>query len=189
MNHSDNQTIYNEFILFYDIVWNTFSDFSLLSDNKDQLKYLVPTHKETYFQLIGRQKSGSLICFWQIQDNQPIFEQPIVWLDSEGEPHSVFASDFRSFLSLLPYDTGGIYDMITAWERFLRTNEDWQNSIHKIEDVDLQFYTNSCRQNNSNYDQFIDWLKKMNIEPAPDPVSLIGNAIQQFPHLEEWLDE
>ncbi len=62
----------------------------------------------------GKNKAGCLICYWLSSKNTD--DCPIVWIDSEGEPNAVFASNLLAFFSILPYGTGSIYDMIMAAE-------------------------------------------------------------------------
>lgn len=184
----DEQSLLSEFLAFYEKIGGEFCDFQTVTDSKRWLNTLVPAAAES-LQVIGRQKSGSLICFWQ-QSPQHASEidRPVVWLDSEGSPFSVFAPNFHTFLSLLPYDTGMIYDMVTAWEEYLETGDDWVVSTERFSDDKLKMYMDMTRENYPHYEQFIDWLKETGVEIANAPVQVIGEAIKNLPQLREWLD-
>lgn len=181
------QTLLSQFYAFYEEVGGEFCDFQVVANGEKLLKTLIPAAAIPFLHVIGRQKNGSLICFWQQFAQQNLIDQPIVWLDSEGSPFSVFASNFHVFLSLLPYDTGSIYDMIAAWEEYAETGEDWIVSVDRFSADTLKMYEDMAQNNYPHHEQFINWLKKMGVEPASDPFSLIGKAIEQLPALRTWL--
>ncbi len=183
----DTETILKQFHSFCTKVGGEFSDFQIVEDGEKWLKRLVPATAVPFFQVIGRQKNGSLICFWQHQENLSLTKQPVVWLDSEGSPQAVFAPDFPTFLTLLPYDTGGIYDMLAAWERFLDPDEEGASPKKRFTKGKFNMYVEMSQKNYPKYDRFIEWLAEMNIAVAKNPVNVIGKAVQESPKLKEWL--
>lgn len=140
--------------------------------------------------MIGIQKNGSLICFWSYEDNLSIEQQPIVWLDSEGSPNSVFSSDLPTFLSLLPYNTGAIYDVLFAWEEYWSSPKKRKTPISQFTAKKMKMYLEMCRENHPFHQQFVEWLRaEICVEPAVKPAQNIGEAIERFPRLGIWLTE
>lgn len=181
------QTMLKRFRSFCTEVGGEFSDFQVVEDGEKWLKRLVPATAVPSFQVIGRQKNGSLICFWQHQENLSLAKQPVVWLDSEGSPQAVFAPDFPTFLSLLPYDTGAIYDMIAAWEAFLDPDDEVRSPKERFTTEEFKMYVEMSQKNYPQYDRFIEWLAEMEIKVAKNPAQVVGKAIQKSPKLKEWL--
>ncbi|MBD1808385.1 hypothetical protein H6F98_23435 [Microcoleus sp. FACHB-SPT15] len=178
------------FFEFCRTVEGLFCDFEDVENGNKLLTSLLKSEAEPYFTVIGIQKSHSLMCFWKYNDSVSLQEQPIVWLDSEGTPNAVFASNFRDFLSLLPYDTGAIYDWIASWERYLDNPSSQQTPIERFTNERIEMYIEMSREDNPFRDQFINWLREeINIEPATQPVALVGEAIQSFPRLSQWLTD
>jgi hypothetical protein len=179
-----------QFFEFCRKVGNQFCDFEEVDNRQELLTSLLKSEAESYFTVIGMQKSNSLICFWKYQDNVSLKEQPIVWLDSEGSPNAVVASNFNDFLSLLPYDTGAIYDWIAAWERYWDSPSQQQNPIESFTTDRVEMYVEMSRENNHCREEFVNWLREeIDIQPAPQPVALIGKASERFPRLSQWLTD
>lgn len=168
-----------------------FIDFEV-ENNPNKVIDLLSVAAEPYFIPIGKQGSDSLICYWKYKDEIPLSELPIVWLDSEGSPNSVFASNIKDFLSILPYDTGAIYDFISSWE-YYNSDPDYYTSPldkYKKNSSVLNLMIEQCRENYSDYDSFVNWLNQnINIKICDDPAKLVGDAIKNFPNLETWLEE
>lgn len=166
-----------------------FADFELKKHSENRFKYLVAEKSVPYFHLIGQQASGSLICFWQYEEGIALNNQPLVWLDSEGFPRAVFANDFETFLQLLPYGTGAIYDIITA----VLNSRDPSKKSKKITNLFDTNRLNSCLQTSQKsfpaHDLYLHWLDEKKLAPSLEPVSVIQSAYTQFPNLEEWLNE
>jgi hypothetical protein len=170
-------------------VENQFCDFEEIQDGQKILTSLLKSEVTSYFTVIGMQKSSSLICFWKYKDNISLQEQPIVWLDSEGSPNAVIASNFKDFLSLLPYDTGAIYDWIAAWERYLDNSTEQEIPTERFTIDRINRYLAMSDESNPCHQEFVNWLRtEMHIELADRPVALIGNAIESFPRLSQWLN-
>ncbi len=183
----DTKLLLDQFVTFYTEVGGGFGDFQLVNDTKKILNSIISVTAAPFFQVIGRQKSGSLVSFWQYQENKPLSEQPVIWLDSEGSPNAVFAPNLQAFLSLLPYDTGIIYDITVDWEKFLNSNRKKVTPKNRYSSKDFIRYIKMSRENNPTHDQFIAWLRGMDIAVANDPVDVIGKAMQRFPNLKDWL--
>jgi hypothetical protein len=104
------------FVHFCENAAEEFADFQLVRNPEQKLKGLVDDQgKADAFQVIGKHGTGSLIAFWREQEDKELVLSPIVWLSSEGFPNSVFATSFAEFLSLLPYGTGFIYDVLSNY--------------------------------------------------------------------------
>lgn len=185
---SDKFEYLQRFTEFCKNVENQFCDFEEVENGKELLISLLKPEITSCFTVIGMQKSNSLICFWEYKDNVFLQEQPIVWLDSEGSPNAVIASNFKDFLSILPYDTGAIYDWTAAWEGY------WDNSIQQEIPTErftvdrVNMYLAMSDESNPCHQEFVNWLRtEMHIELADQPVALIGEASKRFPRLSQWL--
>lgn len=183
----DPKILLDSFFSFYTEVGGGFADFYLVKDSKKLLNTFISTTAVRFLEVIGRQKSGSLICFWQYEENQLLSEQPVAWLDSEGNPNIVFAPNLQTFLSLLPYDTGAIYDMITDWERYFNSNRKKTTPKQRFSAKDINRYLKLSQENNPTHSRFVAWLADNDIAVANDPVNVIGKAMQQSPKLKDYL--
>ncbi|MET7526225.1 SMI1/KNR4 family protein [Streptomyces sp900116325] len=67
------------------------------------------------FRVFGRDGSGGFAAFWLVRPNRVLFDQPIVFLGSEGET-GVVARDLGDFLWLLA-DGLGPWEAATPYER------------------------------------------------------------------------
>jgi hypothetical protein len=67
------------------------------------------------FLVFGQDGSGGYTAFWLVRDGQPVTEQPVVFLGSEGET-GVVARNLADYLWLLADGTGP-YEAATALER------------------------------------------------------------------------
>ena len=167
-----------------------FIDFRIVNNGKKKVSELLSPSLESYFTPIGEHGSQSLICYWKYKEKTPINELPIVWLDSEGTPNSVFASNVNDFLSLLPYDTGGIYDIITSWQYYNNEPENYTDPVSEYDSSALKCLIRLCKDSHPDYDYFVDWLNNnLKIKVCENPAKLIGEAIKNFPKLDHWLKE
>lgn len=165
-----------------------FCDFEVVENEGKWLNTLLVPESESYFKLIGKQRSGSLICFWQLEDNIPLAQQPIVWLDSEGSIYSIIAARFPDFLSLLYYDTGAIYDVVSAWKRYWDAPANEISPAESFTEEQLNLYVEMCQELYPFYQSFTKWLRQdVGIKPAGNPAILVGEAIEGFPELNIWL--
>lgn len=94
-----------------------------------------------------------------------------------------------TFLSILPYDTGAIYDILFAWQEY------WNSSIKRKTPTSkftkkTKMYLEMCQEIYPFHQQFVEWLRtEVGVEPAINPAQLIGQAIEHFPRLDIWLTE
>ena len=195
-NFNQNQTFFSKspslikFLNFLENSSGDFIDFQIVSNGKKNVIELLSPIVERNFIPIGEHGSQSLICYWKYQDEIPLNQSPIVWLDSEGSPNSVFALNIDDFLSLLPYDTGGIYDFISSWKYYNSEPQTYTCPLSKYDSSTLEFLLQLCKEDYADYDQFIDWLNhNLNIQVCKNPAKLVGDAINNCPNLDHWLKE
>ncbi|GAB2577925.1 hypothetical protein [Spirosoma areae] len=182
----------NEFIAFCRQSAAPFADFELVEPGQAAtlMQSLLPDPAIPSFTMIGKHGSNSLICRWQ-SDHDLTDEWPYVWLDSEGSPASVFATTTPEFLSLLPYDTGAIYDFITTWTYYLSDPASYEEKpAEKYDKERLALYVSEATTRYPGYPAFIEWLDKTGaIGPAAEPANVVGAAIENHPSLENWLTD
>jgi len=170
------------------------TDFEEL-DPTDTLR-LIPTETEgpyagqaDTFEAIGMVNSASLLAFWQEPGLSSAAERPIVYIDSEGSPTTVFADSFADFLTLLPYGTEFLYKIINQMERARANPHLLGVRFQPITPADAQAALAANRQEYSLHAQYVEWLRTVaGLAVAPDPVGLIEQAFQRHTNLETWLD-
>lgn len=180
---------------------NIFLDFlnkSSLSDldflppsNEAAIKnLLLPSSVVDKFMTIAKNGAGCLLCLWKNGDDIVLDEDlPVVWIDSEGFPKSVFAPNIASAVSLFPYGSGFVYDVISAWEYHLQDSKSYKIPTKRFTKRTVKSYLKDATQFEEDYQRLLQFNAQHGIETCPDPVALIGNAIQTFPKLSEWLKE
>ena len=164
-----------------------FVDFEVLAHDPTSFNQLLPNSIHDQFILIGQHGSGSLIAIWK-EKKLPADQLPLVWIDSEGTPINVFANNFAEFLTLLPYDTGFIYDLISKWEYF--ANNPNSNPENYYDSKMLKEILEENRINYSSLAEYEKWLHdEMVLMTATNPVKMVGDAIRNHPGMIELLQK
>lgn len=179
------------FIDFCEKTAEDFTDFRLVGNAEQKLKGLLDNEgKVEQFQVIGRHGTGSLIAFWREDKGADLAVAPVVWLSSEGFPNSVFANSFSDFLSILPYGTGFIYDVLSNYY-FYKEDPDLQPSPEeKFTPEEISSYLVENETRYPGHAALVDWLlHEAKVEIAKDPLSVIKGAIASHPDLASWLRE
>jgi hypothetical protein len=166
-------------------------NFHLDGDMEATLTTLVPKGKASAFTPIGRHSSNSLLAFWHWKDKIKPASTPIVWLDTEGFPQSVVSKSIQEFLSILPYGTGSIYDMLSASLYYLEKPNYYPNPQEEFSTEFLKRKLETIRNlQEKEFGQLLFWLEKeVKIKPSDNPTQLIQKSIQLYPKLTDWLSE
>lgn len=180
---------FNRFYEFDEHSAQEYADFQPVSNPDKALKNLLGTARYTNdFYVIGRHGTGSIIAFWQYPQVASLAEAPIVWLSSEGFPNSVFANSFEEFLTLIPYDTGFIYDMLASYYFNRQNPQSHISPREKFSSSELKTYLDESAERYEGHKAFLLWLYQvMQLKPTADPVSIIEAAIAAHPDLSLWL--
>lgn len=143
-----------------------------------------------HFHLFAKTGTGAYIGYWSAHD--PIKDcssLPLVWIDHEGAPMSVFANTTSDFLALLHFDTALIYDfLITSY--FLDTErESDQNPTKKFTQPYLRkLLKNIEKENTPTFVDFRKWLSTtLHIHTPTAPAALIQQAINRHQNFNNWL--
>jgi hypothetical protein len=64
------------------------------------------------YKKIAQHYSGSLICFYDASGSWSSDEYIVYWIDANGEPNLPIAISLKQFLSILPYGTGIMFDVL-----------------------------------------------------------------------------
>ncbi|WP_222940433.1 hypothetical protein [Hymenobacter sp. BT491] len=166
-----------------------FADIQPVKDAEAKLHNLLnDSQKAKAFRVIGQAGTGSLIAFWKDNKATDFKRAPVVWLSSEGFPNSVFASSFEEYLSLLPYGTGFIYDVLSNYYFHKQSPQLQPAPQEKFTAAKIKSY---LKQNISQYKghaEFLTWLKdEATVTVASAPLDVIEKAIQHHPDLAAWL--
>lgn len=140
--------------------------------------------KGAAFEPIIQEGSGGFIAFWQ---EPAAGERPVVWLNGDGSPMAVCANDLAEFLTLLPYGTGLIREVLDVSEEYRRRPEGLLilDSIYSKEETDVLLAKASSSVANVEY---MKWLMETaELAPADDPVRTITRAFATHQNLAVWL--
>lgn len=126
---------------------------------------------------LGMTGSGSVFALWRSIADAPLAAAPVVYLDSEGEPHGVVARSLEAFLTLLPYGTGHLYDVLSGAR------------AAKAKGAAAKALTATCEAFGSRDGQTLLpwWLASFGAEPARDPAATINEARKALPELQAAL--
>lgn len=127
--------------------------------------------------------SHSIIGLVKSQKNSGHDSQPIIWLDSEGWPKCAFADSFESFLGLLPYGVGTIYDMITTTLFWLEDPEEVHDPNEKFT---VDFFSDLLKERSKDDHQlaYLDWLiNTMNLNIDNNPWRTTQDAVKKYQDL------
>lgn len=186
---NDGKDSLEEFINLLSGIDGEFADFYITETGARKLTALVGREKSKFFEVIGAHSSHSLICYWEYGKGGKIEDQPIVWLDSEGWPNSVIARNLKEFISLLPYDTGTIYDIVSSWVNFKEDPESMRAPREAHTEDDLKKLQSSAADRYEAHRNFCDLIEsQMHIKICDDPVGLIEKAMESYPDLSKWLE-
>ncbi len=176
-----------KFVEFVNQSEGEFADFYLTKTGSAKLASLVGGENVNFFEVIGAHSSHSLICYWEHESGLAVNQRPVVWLDSEGSPNSVFAPGFKDFISLLPYNSSLIYDIISSWIHYKEDPETIHSPKQLFTGNALKKRLYDAQARYAAYGKFMDWLNKNNIPICKNPVTMIGETIDFYPDLTAWL--
>lgn len=179
------------FIDFCEKTAEEFSDFELVRNLEQKLRKLLDNQgKVEFFQVIGQHGTASLIAFWRDKKDIDFTLSPIVWLSSEGFPNSVFANSFADFLSILPYGTGFIYDVLCNYYYHEESPDLQPSPEEKFTPDEISSYLTENKKRYKGHTELVNWLKhEVKVGIANDPLSVIKGAIVSHVDLASWLRE
>jgi hypothetical protein len=168
-----------------------FADFELVRNPEEKLRKLLDDQGEVArFQVIGQHGTASLIAFWRDDKDIDFTRSPIVWLSSEGFPNSVFANSFADFLSLLPYGTGFIYDVLCNYYYHKESPDLQPSPEEKFTPEEIGSYLTQNEKQYRGHAELVEWLEhQVKVGIAKDPLSVIKEAIASHADLASWLRE
>lgn len=154
-------------------------DIRVAEAKEDTLKALMGERYSDKVKSFAANNAGCYIALWGEVDDS----SPVLWLDSEGFPLSVFANNFAEFLSLIAYDTGAIYEVVSSCRYF--TDDPANNSDPKKRFTPsyLKMLLEISQQNNSGHASLVEWLGQHGVEVAEDPVALVMAAMKDHPNV------
>lgn len=168
-----------------------FADFELVRNPEQKLRKLLDNQgKVECFQVIGQHGTASLIAFWKDKKDIDFALSPIVWLSSEGFPKSVFANSLADFLSILPYGTGFIYDVLSNYHYHKESPELQPSPEEKFTPDEISSYLTENKKRYKGHFELVNWLNHdVKVGIAKDPLSVINGAIVSHVDLASWLRE
>ena len=179
------------FIDFCEKAAEEFSDFELVRNPEQKLRGLLDDQgKVECFQVIGQHGTASLIAFWRDNKEIDFALSPIVWLSSEGFPNSVFANSLADFLSILPYGTGFIYDVLSNYYNHEESPDLQPSPEEKFTPDEISSYLTENEKRYQGHTALVDWLNhEVKVGIAKDPLSVIKGAVVSHLDLASWLRE
>jgi hypothetical protein len=141
-----------------------------------------------HFKPIGKDKSDSIIFFWNPEKKGNFEKAPIVYFSSEGFPTNVVANSFKDFLSLLPYGIGFIYDALSRYGYYKSNPKLYEDPSKEYTRKKLQEFIDENKNEFEGSVLFVKWLNQtVKIPTSQKPHKIIENAIQTQPNLNDWL--
>ncbi|MBY0478833.1 MAG: hypothetical protein K2Q24_14385 [Chitinophagaceae bacterium] len=166
-------------------------DLEYLASPVEWIKPLLGGKAIEYFNVYFRNKAGDLVAEW---DEKGIFDSaesyPIVWLSSEGSPHTVIAKDTDEFLSILPYGGEILLGVPVLIKKYkikpkivVDPEKKFSNeNIRKAFDYQASFFIG-----HKELVKFI--LEDIGIKLNDSPVKTIKETLELFPDLDNWIEE
>lgn len=113
--------------------------------------------------------NGSVLALWRADADAPVADGPVVYLDSEGDPRGVVARSVAELLTLLPYGTVFLYEVLRGKTP---SPTDALAALEPTEDDE----------------PFVAWWQgQFGVAPAADPIAVIGAARRDHAAVEAWL--
>jgi hypothetical protein len=126
------------------------------------------------FLTLGKTGADCVFALWLDQPGKVSPKAPVAYLDSEGDPRSIIASSLDEFLSLLPYGTGFIYDLVTDSSVKGKASAALAQAAKAEEPVDEV--------------PFMKWWQKtFGVPPAKDPAAVVAKARKANTEFARWL--
>ena len=186
---TENEKIGKLSAYFNENTGNRFCDWEwIVSPNPELLSGLVPRDAFEFLLPILKDDSESMICIWKLNATENP-KQSFVWLDSEGEPCQKFALNVDEFISLLPYGSGGLYDIILNIYINLTEIENVTDSSILFNSEQIESYIiNQREQYGNKYEKFRNFITSdLKIKISKNPAIVIQNAIKSTPDFKKWI--
>ena len=135
----------------------------------------VYNHETKELKIVAKTKANCRIAQWIVSGE---VVHPFVWIDSEGSPNEVFCNTEEELISLLYFDSGFIYDILSAIinHRFTELSNDTIN-----------LYLEAAGRNNPKYEQFVKYVREDLKVPLPGkPELIIKSAFELNARFSNW---
>jgi hypothetical protein len=134
--------------------------------------------------------NGGVIAAWILSKESELSAQPIVWMDSEGSPSEVIATNINALIALLHHYLGSIYDVIFANQMHAEDPDLFRAASAKFPGDEFLRMTSENWQRKPELYEFHLWLEKnISIPMENDPVKSITEATQAFPSFQQLVNE
>lgn len=154
------------------------------------LSTLIGKKAKDFFRIYFHTKAADLIGEWDVEGKFSKEFLPIVWLSSEGSPHTVVAKNADEFLSLIPFGAGlmtRIPVLIKDYERkpsiYVSPDEAFTEEEIKKE------YNCQAKQFEGHRDMVEFITKKLKLKMNADPLKTIKEAVSSYPDLDNWIED
>lgn len=147
--------------------------------------YFFPNASERLLPF-GKEKSGSLLCFYRKNENPVGNENElIVWLDSEAFPIVLISKNLKELFSILPFGLGFIYDLSVVVHKNLENlNSVINPSITKRELKIKEQLQETILEKNS----YLFYVRnKFNVEIADSPFEIIKEVNNNNLDFHKWV--
>jgi hypothetical protein len=151
-------------------------DLSFVLPSTEVPNLLLTFKNKACYRKIAQHYSGSLICLYDDSGNWTTDDYTICWVDANGEPNLPLSVSLKQFLSILPYGTGLLYDVLYLINKQLNKTK---LSQYLNEDYSSKIWSEQLLTNKSHYKNhtlFIDFISSNGIELAKDPLTIIKVA-------------
>ncbi|SEI51217.1 hypothetical protein SAMN05216327_102131 [Dyadobacter sp. SG02] len=142
-----------------------------------------------HLRLFAKTGTGSYIGFWSPDGAVPKNPEnlPLVWIDHEGVPMSVFARNTDDFLAFMHFDTGFIYEILIDYHFYKTDPAGYDDPAKKFTKKYLTKYLKE-KDSSPDFKALGHWLsEKLGVSIPADPADMIGKAIDAHKDFNEWL--
>lgn len=137
---------------------------------------------------IAKHPSGSFIALVKADDKATFnLSLPIAWIDSEGEPNTVFADNIADALSVLYYGTGFVYDVLSNFDRGQKQGDLDQFLAEDFPKDIVKDSLKNYREEQADSKAFHLVENELGIKLSADPVELMKSSFLKNDWLNTWL--
>ncbi len=171
-----------------------FQEYLSTADNFDDLEVVshynllatASTEQKNALTPIAQHHSDSVLALWKAPGGD---EQPVVWLDSEGSA-GVLANSLEQFLSISPYGVATLYDIMRCCSPDKTIAERKRLIALKFPAGEISVRLREQQEDFAGSVPYQQWLLEVcGISIAPNPISIIEQANNNYPTFESWFKE
>lgn len=180
----------NKFISFLNSSNDNLCDLENAKLLDEKIEILLNKNASTFFRAYFQNSADDLICLWDITASFNNYDTlPVVLLSSEGTPNIVIASNFDEFLSVLPYGIDFIVEIAEYFDEYNKYKDIFSPPDEMFSNDIIKKKIKQQSKKYSGQTSLINFISNdLGIPLTENPVTLIHNAFETFPNVQQWID-